>query len=124
MTIKEAINRIDEHLHNTYSQESKITWLSRVDRMVYIHIISTHEGSELVSFSGYNENTDMDTELLVPEPFSELYIRWMEAQIHYSNGEYNKYNNAILMFNTEYESYGNYYNRNYVPKRNGNRFIF
>lgn len=124
MTIKEAVNRIDEHLHNTYTQGDKISWLSRVDGMVYRHIIKTHENNEDITFSGYDEDTDLDTTLLVPEPYSELYIRWMEAQIHYSNGEYGKYNNAILVFNTEYESYGNYYNRNYVPKQNGRRFIF
>lgn len=124
MTIKEAINRIDELLHNTYSQENKIAWLSRVDFMVYNHIVKTHAGAESVSFSGYNETTDLDTVLLVPEPYSELYIRWLEAQIHYTNGEYGKYNNAIVIFNTEYEAYGNYYNRNNMPINKGTRFIF
>ena len=124
MTIIEAINRIDELLHNTYSQENKIAWLSRVDLMVYNHIIKTHVGAENISFSGYNETTDLQTKLLVPEPYSELYIRWLEAQIHYTNGEYGKYNNAIVMFNTEYEAYGNYYNRNNMPINKGTRFIF
>lgn len=124
MTIIEAINRIDKLLHNTYSQEDKITWLSRVDHMVYNHIVKTHEGAERVSFFGYNETTDIDTMLLVPEPYSEVYIRWLEAQIHYANGEYGKYNNAIIQFNTEYEAYSNYYNRNHMPLHSGTRFIF
>lgn len=124
MTIKDAIKRIDELLHNTYSQENKITWLSRVDHMVYNHIVKTHEGAEDISFSGYNETTDIDTVLLVPEPYSELYIRWLESQIHYANGEYGKYNNAVIMFNTEYESYANYYNRNNMPTNKGKRFVF
>ena len=116
MTITEAINKIDSLKHNTYSQSDKVDWLSRLDAMVKKHIIDTHEGAEDVSFKGYDDLTELSTELLVPAPYDEMYLRWMEAQIDYHNGEYNKYNNAILMFNADYESYQNYYNRTHMPK--------
>ena len=115
MTITEAINRIDGLKHNTYSQSDKVDWLSRLDSMVKKHIIDTHEGAEEVNLTGYDDSTDFSTELLVPAPYDEVYLRWMEAQIDYHNGEYNKYNNAILMFNTAYEAYQNYYNRTHMP---------
>lgn len=116
MKIIEAINRIDALKHNTYTQSDKVEWLSRVDWMVQNHIIDTHECSDAVSFTGYDDNTDTQTELLVPEPYAELYLRWMEAQIDYHNGEYGKYSNAIEMFNTAYEGYQNHYNRTNMPK--------
>ena len=116
MTITEAINKIDSLKHNTYSQSDKVDWLSRLDAMVKKHIIDTHEGAEDVSFKGYDDLTELSTELLVPAPYDEMYLRWMEAQIDYHNGEYNKYNNAILTFNADYESYQNYYNRTHMPK--------
>ena len=116
MKIIEAINGIDNLNHNTYTQTDKVQWLSRVDWMVKKHIIDTHEGADEVSFSGYEDNTDLQKELLVPAPHDELYLRWMEAQIHYHNGEYDKYNNAIDMFNTAYEDYKKYYNRTHMPK--------
>lgn len=124
MTIFEAINRIDSLIHNTYGNGDKIAWLSRVDHMVKKHIIDTHEGAEEVSFDGYHDNTDPETELLVPAPYDGLYLHWLEAQIDYTNGEYDKYNNAILMFNTEYDGYANYYNRNHTPKSAGKRILF
>lgn len=124
MKIIEAINRADSLLFNTHSPADKVTWLSKLDNMVKRHIIDTHEGSAEVPFSGYTEETDHETELLVPAPYDEMYIRWLEAQIHYANGEYTKYNNAITMFNTEYESYSNYYNRNHTPISGGERFLF
>lgn len=114
MKIIEAINQIDSLKHNTYSQDNKVTWLSRLDTMVKKHIIDTHEGE--VEFTGYDSLTDLQTELLVPEPYDEVYLRWMEAQIDYYNGEYDKYNNAIEMFNTAYDGYANYYNRTHMPK--------
>ena len=122
MKIIEAINRIDALNHNTYSETEKVQWLSRVDWMVKKHVIDTHEGAEEVTFTGYDDMTDLKTELLVPAPHDELYLRWVEAQIHYHNGEYGKYNNAIDMFNTAYEDYKKYYNRTHMP--NGKQFKY
>ena len=122
MTIIEAINRIDDLKHNTYDQKDKLEWLSRLDSMVKRLIIDTHEGGDDVSFTGYDDSTDIHTELLIPAPFDEVYLRWMEAQIDYSNGEYDKYNNSIEMFNTSWTGYQNYYNRTHMPK--GKRMKF
>lgn len=116
MKIIEAINQIDSLKHNTYSQDNKLEWLSRLDAMVKKHIIDTHEGGEEVIFTDYNDMTDLQTDLLVPAPYDEVYLRWMEAQIDYYNGEYEKYNNAIEMFDTAYQGYQNYYNRTHKPK--------
>lgn len=124
MTINEAITQIDSLKVNTYAPADKIGWLSRVDTMIKKNIIDTHEGAEAVQFAGYTEETDPETVLLVPEPYDELYIRYLEAQIDYTNGEYAKYNNSITMFNAAYEAYANYYNRNHMPKSNGNHFLF
>lgn len=123
MTINDAITSTDALLHNTYPTEKKVEWLSKVDGMVKRHIIDTHTGADRVRFTGYTANTAMDTVLLVPEPFSEMYLRWMEAQIHYHNGEYSKYNNAILLFNTEFDAYAAFYNQNHMPVSKG-RFLF
>lgn len=123
MTIIEAINRIDDLKHNTYDQKDKLEWLSRLDSMVKRLIIDTHEGGDEVSFTGYDDSTDIHTELLIPAPFDEVYLRWMEAQIDYSNGEYDKYNNSIEMFNTSWTGYQNYYNRTHMPKGKSMKFF-
>lgn len=115
MKIIEAIHTIDSLKHNTYSHSDKIRWLSKLDSMAKRLVIDTHEGGEAVTFTGYNADTDLDTEMLIPEPFDEAYLRWLEAQIDYANGEYNKYNNSIDMFNTAWNAYKNWYNRTYMP---------
>ena len=115
MKIIEAINQIDSLKQNAYSQRDKVEWLSRLDAMVKKHILDTHEGDE-VTFTGYDDATELQTELLVPAPYDEVYLRWMEAQIDYYNGEYERYNNAIEMFNTAFNAYQNYYNRTHKPK--------
>ena len=116
MKIREAVERIDSHKHNIYTQNDKIAWLSRLDSMVKTLIIDAHEGGEAVEFTGYDDSTDLNTEMLVPAPFDEMYLRWLEAQIDYSNGEYGKYNNAISMYQTAYDAYANHYRRTHMPK--------
>ena len=122
MTIMDALYRIDEVKPNSYSQPEKIKWLSSLDGMIKSEIIDTHEGDEDVVFDGYGENADLTTVLLVPAPYDDIYIRWLETQIDYSNGEYGKYNNSIAMYNTAYTAFANYYNRTHMPK--GKKFKF
>lgn len=115
MTIMGAINHVDAVKPNGYGQTEKVRWLSTLDGIIKAEIIDTHEGSEKVSFNGYNEMTALTEELLVPHPYDEVYIRWLEAQIDYANGEYGKYNNSITMYNAAYSAFEKYYNRTNKP---------
>lgn len=123
MKIIEAITMIDSVKPNTYTQAEKIAWLSTLDEMIKKEIIDTHEGGEAVDFHGYGENTDINSSLLVPPPYDELYIFWMESKIDYWNGESAKYNNSITMFNNAYSTYQEYYNRMHRPL-GARRFMF
>ena len=123
MTIIEAINRIDILKPNTYTPEIKIYWLSRLDGIVFEKIIKTHEGAEGKEFNGYNEETALDTVLLIPAPHDDIYLKWLEAQIDYANGEYDKYNNTIVAYNDAYTEFERYYNRTYMPKGNSIKYF-
>ena len=124
MTIIEAINLIDASKPNTYGQVEKIRWLSNLDWTIKREIIDTHEGGGSIVFNGYTEDTPLDTPLLAPAPYDELYVRWLEAQIDYANGEFNKYNASMSMHNTYMTSFINYYNRNNMPlQKNGLKYF-
>ena len=123
MTIMDAINRIDSLKPNRYEQGEKIKWLNTLDQRVMAEIITTHENNLEKEFTGYNEETSLNTVLLVPSPHDDIYLYWMEAQIDYWNGEYGKYNNSIVMFNNAYDSYFNYYNRTNKAKSKKTMFF-
>lgn len=123
MTIREAITKLDALMHNTYTNADKISWLSRADWMVKRHIIDRHEGREDITFNGYTD-ADMDKTLLVGAPHDEMYIRFIESQVHYNNGEYDKYNNAIMMFQSVYDDFASMYTREHLPISAGPRFLF
>ena len=123
MTIIEAITHVDSVKPNSYRQSEKIKWLSELDGVIKAEIIDTHEGGDGISFSGYDDETDLTTVLLVPAPYDNIYTRYLEMQIDYANNEYGKYNNSMVMFNTAYSAYQSYYNRNHKPVSYG-RFLF
>lgn len=115
MTIIEAINRIDSLKPNNYTPEEKIKWLSTLDGNIKTEIVDTHEGSENVTFNGYEVDMPLDTVLLVPAPYDDIYLKWLEAQIDYANGETPKYNNSMIMYNSAYSAFQRHYNRTHMP---------
>ena len=115
MKIIEAINAIDDIYPNTYTQEEKIGWLSNLDEKVKKNIIDTHEGGENVVFEGYTADTPLDTELLIPSPYTDVYLYWLQAKIDYWNSEMGRYNNSISTYNAEYTAFENAYNREHRP---------
>jgi hypothetical protein len=122
MKIIEAINEIDSLKPNGYEQTEKIRWLSRLDGIIKAEILDIHEG-ESVEFDGYDEDTDLHTELLVPAPYDEVYRYYLEMQIDYANGEYTKYNNAREMYTRAYSAFEKYYNRKHRPKSHKIKFF-
>ena len=124
MTIAEVISKVDALKPNTYEPEDKIGWLSTLDHRVKSQIIDAHECNEHIIFFGYDSLNDMDTELLVPAPYDEMYLRWLEAMIDYHNSEDDRYNNAIILFNNAYEGYKKHYTRTHMPISKGKRFTF
>ena len=100
MTAQDAISWVDEKKHNVYAQEDKLFWLSQVEQMA----------AQLLSRCGRKqEQAEMapETVLSIPAPFDQLYLRWLEAQIDYTNQEYLKYNNAMALFASLWQEYAN-----------------
>ena len=118
MRIIDAINEADTLKPNDFPASIKVLWLYRLDLRVKRDIIDTHEyneGEEEVSITKYSpENTEQ--ELLVPEPYSEMYVHWLGAQIDYNNMEFDGFNAANAMFESVWQSYRNSYNQSHAPK--------
>jgi len=48
---------------------------------------------------------DLTQELLVRFPHDDIYEAWLLARIDLANGEYEKYQNAMAMYNELYEDF-------------------
>lgn len=113
MTIQEAIRQCDEMQPNAYSMEEKVRWLTRLDGRIWREILSTHEGADGEAPAYTVE--DMDALLLVPSPYEEMYLLYLQSQIDYNNAEYGRYNNSTALFNEAYQAYANDINRTRRP---------
>ena len=75
------------------------------------------EEPEKHGFTPYDPEKDMDTVLIVPEPYSGVYIKYLCAQVDYYNGESSRYANSMIMFNMALSAFADWYNRTHMPKQ-------
>lgn len=115
MTIDTAIKKTDDLMPNSVEQRDKVSWLSMLDGMVYRDIWTRHAGLCEREFDRYTPDTPVDTELLIPEPYDEIYRWFLEMHICDVNGEVQKYNNASAKYNTALLAYMDYVNRTHMP---------
>lgn len=120
MTAAEAIARLDELKPNGFSYEQKLGWLAALDGTVKREIHDRHEGAEDRELPGRYE---AGTVLLVPFPYEEIYLRYMEAQIDYANGEYERFNNSSAMYAAAWSAYERFYNRSHMPLGERKRYF-
>jgi PAS domain-containing protein len=64
---------------------------------------------------GFDPDEDMDTVLMVAEPYSDIYIKYLSAQVDYYNGDMARYNNDMIMFNVTQAAFAAWFNREYMP---------
>ena len=119
MTIIDAIHRVDGIKPNGFQMQEKLFWLSTLDGYVKSELLDPRAGAPAEKFAGYGEHTPLTQELLVPHPYDELYIRYLEVQIDCANGEYEKYNNSTALFNAAWEAYAKFVARTQKPRAQG-----
>ncbi len=115
MTLKQAIEKFNAERRNNLSVQMKTDWLSHLDSVIFEEIISTHDNPKGITFSPYSSNTPEKTVLLVPDPYSDIYLRYlsMKADLYYS--DITRYNNDLILYSAAYTDFENYYNRTYMP---------
>lgn len=114
MRIDELLTNVCEVKPNQYQDNILIDWINSVEGRIVKEVFETHEQKEPVVFNGYSEN-DMDAELLVEAPYTDLYKYYLFAMIDFANGETDKYENSMIMFNNSYSEYKAWYNRTHMP---------
>lgn len=114
MKIAEVIGTVDRLCTNKIDSTTKINWLRRLDRQIKEEVLDTHVKPE-----GYNEpdldNYGMDTELIVPDIYGELYESYLKMKIALEHAEEERYATEQTNYNNFYITYQAFYNRNHMP---------
>lgn len=114
MTLNEIITMVGELKPNQFEDNVLIGWLNAVEGKLITEVFSMREEDERIAalnYKKYDEKTDMDTELLVQDPYTDLYKYYLFSMIDFTNEEMDRYTNSMLMFNTSWQEFVNYWYR-------------
>lgn len=112
--LSDVLANIDKLKPNQYDDADKIAWIQELDGIVTIEVLQKSEKYHNTNLPNYTD-ANKDVELLICEPYTDLYIKYVHAQIDFNNGEYDRYNNNSAVFNGRYEEYKRYFLKNNIP---------
>ena len=114
ITAGQVLEQVDALVPNQYTHSEKLRWLAQAEGFVLEEVVRVHEGGQGAVLPG--ELTDA-AELLAPAPYDGLSRHYVEAQIHYANGELERYNNAMALWNNGLMTLRDYWCREHLPRR-------
>ena len=124
MTIQEAIDTVDEMKPNMMSARLKYKYLTEIEQLIHDEIVMKHEHeAALEQKPDYTEDTDPLTVLIVPDPYSMLYVYWLMCKIDLLNMEADKYNNDRALFDNAYDTMSDWWTRKKMPVRRTGEFL-
>ena len=112
-TIREVIARADENRPNAFSEDQKLRWVAAIEGKLALNV-QLMDISEMHQFA-YKCPDDLDKELFIKFPHDDIYYCWLVAQIDKHNGEDNRYQNSMEMYNACLSDYVNWYASVYRP---------
>lgn len=120
MKVADVLQQYNTDRPNQVEDERKLQWLRTLDAQVLREVIHTHEGTK----NGEEEDVDdllhnfgMDTVLLIPEPYGDVYTHYLDEQIALMNNDIDRYNTSSTLYNNAYLTYQQWYNRTHRPMR-------
>ena len=110
MTAVQAVFQADLTRPNELEPELKLRWLSALEGQIRQTLFLTH--ADAPEAPGV---WDPEAELQVPQPWDELYLRYLTMRIDLENGELERYNADAVCFNRTWRDYAAHYTRNHRP---------
>lgn len=116
MTIQEALDQLDEMKPNMMSRKLKVKYLTEIEQLIWAEIIMKHEHpAEIEVKPVYNEETDPGSVLLIPDPYSEVYVYWLMTKVDIQNQEDSRYAVDRAHFENSYDTMSDWYTREHMP---------
>lgn len=115
MKAKEVIQRADRIKPNSFTDEDKLEWLGTLEGRLMADVVLL--GPEELEARRLVYPEDMERELLAQWPHDAMYVQWLMAKIDEANGEYNKYQNSMEIYNEYYAKFVHWFVETYEPAR-------
>lgn len=116
MTINDAISIVDEMKPNMMSRTLKLKYLTECEQLIHSEILLKHEHPAAQDAKPvYTQETNPETELLAPDPYSEIYTFYLMSQIDRQNQEDGRYYNDRQDFERAWDTLGDWWTREHMP---------
>ena len=110
-TLKSVISMVDSIKPNAFDDEAKTAWINECEGLVQTEVL-LWASDEIIT---YTYEWDQEKTLLVRPPHDKIYWTYLSAMIDFANGEYNKYQNTMQMFNSFFGEFMRWFAQNYRP---------
>lgn len=117
MTIQEIIAEVDRNNPNAFDMKTKTAWIAQLDGMIALDVMlmAPAETEQL----RYRLPEALKTEPLVAFPHDGIYGLWLDVRIYAAQGETERYQNALQLYNAAYKNYCAWFVRAYNPAKKG-----
>ena len=116
MTLQEALDLTDEMKPNLMSRKLKVKYIQELEQLIHAEVLLKHmHRPDQREKPEYSEDTDPGTAMLVPDPYSMVYVYWLMSKIDLVNQEDARYNNDRMQFENAYMTMCDWWNRTYMP---------
>ena len=123
MTLQDAINITDEMKPNMMSIMLKLKFLTEIEQLIHDEIVLRHEHPEEQHEKPvYTEDSDMLTEMIVPDPYSMVYVYWLMTKLDMQNQEDERYNVDRAHFENAWGNLGDWWTRTKMPRQKTREF--
>lgn len=112
MTVAEVIEQYNTERPNHIEDATKILWLKKCEHIILSDVVHLYDEA-----NNYLQDFDVDSELLVPEPYDDIYLHYLDQRIASANNDTRRYNVAIAAYNNALLSYQQFYRRTNDPGR-------
>jgi hypothetical protein len=118
MTIQEVLDQLDEMKPNMMSRRLKVKYLTEIEQLIYDEIVQKHvQAEEPAGKPVYTEDSDPGTVLIIPDPYSSVYLYWLMTKVDIQNQEDARYNIDRQHFENAYDTMSDWYTREHMPKQ-------
>lgn len=117
MTLDECVQRIQEDKPSAYDDERICAWVNELEAQMQSEVLGITDVSLMKQYD-ITKSADREATLLIPMPFDQkTYIPYIEAQIDYADGEGDRYNNNVNIFNQYYNDFKAWYIEHNRPNK-------
>ena len=123
MTLQEVLDIVDEMKPNMMRRKLKMKYITEIEQLIHDEIVMKHAHTEEQETKPvYTESSDPGTVLIVPDPYSMVYVYWLMSKIDMQNQEDGRYNIDRAHFENAYNTMSDWWTREHMPVQKTREF--